>query len=142
MANHYRILSAYSDLGEDLIIPIHWNFDNTSDLSVIVVDPNGNVQACDYWNWNSELKQIEIENTQNFNEWSAYVSRKEDASTLLQLVEEFVVNPQNIVEQFEKTNRVVESLQEDSKTTLHAPDYIGGHIPPATAGRTRPHCFS
>ena len=105
-----------------------------SDISVVVAGSDGKASLCDYWSWNSQLNQIEIENTKNYAEWAAYVSRKEDASTLLQLVEGFVVNAQNIVEQFKKTNRVIEALQEDFKTSIRAPDYIGGILPNA-AGR-------
>lgn len=134
MANYYRILSAFSASGENLQIPIHWDFDKLSDISVVVAGSDGKASHCDYWSWNSQLNQIEIENTKNYAEWAAYVSRKEDASTLLQLVEGFVVNAQNIVEQFKKTNRVIEALQEDFKTSIRAPDYIGGILPNA-AGR-------
>lgn len=134
MANYYRILSAFSASGENLQIPIHWDFDKLSDISVVVAGSDGKASLCDYWSWNSQLNQIEIENTKNYAEWAAYVSRKEDASTLLQLVEGFVVNAQNIVEQFKKTNRVIEALQEDFKTSIRAPDYIGGILPNA-AGR-------
>lgn len=134
MANYYRILSAFSESGENLQIPIHWDFDKLSDISVVVAGSDGKASLCDYWSWNSQLNQIEIENTKNYAEWAAYVSRKEDASTLLQLVEGFVVNAQNIVEQFKKTNRVIEALQEDFKTSIRAPDYIGGILPNA-AGR-------
>ena len=131
MANYYRILSAFSASGDDLFIPVPWNFDDISDISVVVAGTNGSPSICNYWKWNSQLHQVEIENTQNFSQWYAYVSRKEDASTLLQLVEGFVVNPQNIVEQFQKINRLIESLQEDSKTSLRSPDYIDALIPNA-----------
>ena len=131
MANYYRILSAFSASGDDLFIPVPWNFDDISDISVVVAGTNGFPSICNYWKWNSQLHQVEIENTQNFSQWYAYVSRKEDASTLLQLVEGFVVNPQNIVEQFQKINRLIESLQEDSKTSLRSPDYIDALIPNA-----------
>ena len=131
MANYYRILSAFSASGDDLFIPVPWNFDDISDISVVVAGINGSPSICNYWKWNSQLHQVEIENTQNFSQWYAYVSRKEDASTLLQLVEGFVVNPQNIVEQFQKINRLIESLQEDSKTSLRSPDYIDALIPNA-----------
>ena len=131
MANYYRILSAFSASGDDLFIPVPWNFDDISDISVVVAGTNGSPSICNYWKWNSQLYQVEIENTQNFSQWYAYVSRKEDASTLLQLVEGFVVNPQNIVEQFQKINRLIESLQEDSKTSLRSPDYIDVLIPNA-----------
>ena len=131
MANYYRILSAFSASGDDLFIPVPWNFDDISDISVVVAGTNGSPSICNYWKWNSQLHQVEIENTQNFSQWYAYVSRKEDASTLLQLVEGFVVNPQNIVEQFQKINRLIESLQEDSKTSLRSPDYIDVLIPNA-----------
>ena len=131
MANYYRILSAFSASGDDLFIPVPWNFDDISDISVVVAGTNGSPSICNYWKWNSQLHQVEIENTQNFSQWYAYVSRKEDASTLLQLVEGFVVNPQNIVEQFQKINRLIESLQEESKTSLRSPDYIDALIPNA-----------
>ena len=137
MANYYRILSAVSASGEDLQIPIHWDFDKLSDLSVLIADQNGKVSPCDYWSWNSSLNQIEIENTKNYPAWAAYVSRKEDASTLLQLVEGFIVNPQNIVAQFEKTNRVIEAMQQDAKTALRAPDYISGYLPNASGRKGR-----
>ncbi len=136
MANYYRILSAFSASGDDLFIPVPWNFDDISDISVVVAGTNGSPSICNYWKWNSQLHQVEIENTQNFSQWYAYVSRKEDASTLLQLVEGFVVNPQNIIEQFQKINRLIESLQEDSKTSLRSPDYIDVLIPNANGRKS------
>ncbi len=129
MAKYYRILSSYSASGENLKIPIYWDFDNIDDLFVLVADSDGEVASCDYWTWNSQLCQVEIENTKNYSAWAAYVSRKEDAATLLELVEGFIVNPQNIVEQFKKVNRVIEALQEEAKTALHAPDYVNGYLP-------------
>ena len=137
MASFYRILSAYSESGDDLQIPVHWSFDSVSDLSVVVVGPDGKAASCDYWTWNSLLGQVEIENIKNYAPWGAYVSRAEDASTLLQLVEGLVVNAQNVVEQFRKTDRIVEALQENSKTCLRAPDYINGLLPNAQGRKNK-----
>lgn len=132
MANYYRILSAYSDDGEDLSVPVPWNLDSVDDLSVVIVGDSGKPQEIDYWNWDSQLKQIEIPNSQNFKVWSAYVSRKEDAVALFQLIESHEINAQNILEQFQKISRILESLQENEKTFLSSPDYMGGLLPNAS----------
>lgn len=132
MANYYRILSAYSDDGEDLSVPVPWNLDSVDDLSVVIVGDSGKPQEIDYWNWDSKLKQIEIPNSQNFKVWRAYVSRKEDAVALFQLIESHEINAQNILEQFQKISRILESLQEDEKTFLSSPDYMGGLLPNAS----------
>ena len=132
MANYYRILSAYSDDGEGLSVPVPWNLDSVDDLSVVIVGDSGKPQEIDYWNWDSQLKQIEIPNSQNFKVWSAYVSRKEDAVALFQLIESHEINAQNILEQFQKISRILESLQENEKTFLSSPDYMGGLLPNAS----------
>ena len=132
MANYYRILSAYSDDGEGLSVPVPWNLDSVDDLSVVIVGDSGKPQEIDYWNWDSKLKQIEIPNSQNFKVWSAYVSRKEDAVALFQLIESHEINAQNILEQFQKISRILESLQENEKTFLSSPDYMGGLLPNAS----------
>lgn len=132
MANYYRILSAYSDDGEGLSVPVPWNLDSVDDLSVVIVGDSGKPQEIDYWNWDSKLKQIEIPNSQNFKVWSAYVSRKEDAVALFQLIESHEINAQNILEQFQKISRILESLQENEKTFLSSPDYMGGFLPNAS----------
>lgn len=132
MANYYRILSAYSDDGEDLSVPVPWNLDSVDDLSVVIVGDSGKPQEIDYWNWDSQLKQIEIPNSQNFKVWRAYVSRKEDAVALFQLIESHEINAQNILEQFQKISRILESLQENEKTFLSSPDYMGGLLPNAS----------
>lgn len=132
MANYYRILSAYSDDGEDLSVPVPWNLDSVDDLSVVIVGDSGKPQEIDYWNWDSKLKQIEIPNSQNFKVWRAYVSRKEDAVALFQLIESHEINAQNILEQFQKISRILESLQENEKTFLSSPDYMGGLLPNAS----------
>lgn len=132
MASNYRILSAFSDSGATLYIPIDWDFDKVSDLSVIIVDDNGNAKSIDYWRWNSTLKQVEINNTQGYKYWAGYVMREEDSATVLQAVASMEVNAQNIIEQFKKTNRIIEQIQETSKTTLRSPDYIEGILPNAT----------
>ena len=121
MANYYRILSAYSDDGEDLSVPVPWNLDSVDDLSVVIVGDSGKPQEIDYWNWDSQLKQIEIPNSQNFKVWRAYVYRKEDAVALFQLIESHEINAQNILEQFQKISRILESLQENEKTFLSSP---------------------
>ena len=132
MANYYRILSAYSDDGEDLSVPVPWNLDSVDDLSVVIVGDSGKPQEIDYWNWDSQLKQIEIPNSQNFKVWRAYVYRKEDAVALFQLIESHEINAQNILEQFQKISRILESLQENEKTFLSSPDYMGGLLPNAS----------
>ncbi len=132
MASNYKILSAFSDSGANLYIPISWDFDKVSDLSVIIVDDNGNAKPIDYWTWNSTLKQVEIKNTQGYKYWAGYVMRHEDSATVLQAVASMEVNAQNIIEQFKKTNRIIEQIQEVSKTTLRSPDYIEGILPNAT----------
>ena len=132
MANYYRILSAYSDDGEGLSVPVPWNLDSVDDLSVVIVGDSGKPQEIDYWNWDSQLKQIEIPNSQNFKVWRAYVSRKEDAVALFQLIESHEINAQNILEQFQKISRILESLQENEKTFLSSPDYMGGLLPNAS----------
>ena len=132
MANYYRILSAYSDDGEDLPVPVPWNLDSVDDLSVVIVGDSGKPQEIDYWNWDSQLKQIEIPNSQNFKVWRAYVYRKEDAVALFQLIESHEINAQNILEQFQKISRILESLQENEKTFLSSPDYMGGLLPNAS----------
>ena len=137
MASDYKILSACSDSGADLHIPITWDFDKIGDLSVIVVDDGGNASAIDYWTYDSSLKQVEIKNTGGHIRWEAYVARKEDAANLLQEIEGREINVQNILEQFRKTTRVIEELQEDSKTVPHSPDYIGGLLPNAEKRKGR-----
>lgn len=132
MANYYRILSAYSDDGEGLSVPVPWNLDSVDDLSVVIVGDSGKTQEIDYWNWDSQLGKIEIPNSQNFKVWSAYVSRKEDAVALFQLIESHEINAQNILEQFQKISRILESLQENEKTFLSSPDYMGGLLPNAS----------
>ena len=132
MASNYKILSAFSDSGANLYIPIEWDFDKVSDLSVIIVDDTGNAKRIDYWTWNSALKQVEINNTQGYKYWAGYVMREEDSATVLQAVASMEVNAQNIIEQFKKTNRIIEQIQETSKTTLRSPDYIEGILPNAT----------
>ena len=132
MANYYRILSAYSDDGEGLSVPVPWNLDSVDDLSVVIVGDSGKPQEIDYWNWDSQLKQIEIPNSQNFKVWRAYVYRKEDAVALFQLIESHEINAQNILEQFQKISRILESLQENEKTFLSSPDYMGGLLPNAS----------
>ncbi len=130
-------MSACSDSGADLHIPITWDFDKIGDLSVIVVDDGGNASAIDYWTYDSSLKQVEIKNTGGHIRWEAYVARKEDAANLLQEIEGREINVQNILEQFRKTTRVIEELQEDSKTVPHSPDYIGGLLPNAEKRKGR-----
>lgn len=132
MANYYRILSAYGGNGENLSIPIPWDIDSIGDLVVIVVGDSGKARKIDYWDWNSQLGQIEVPNSQNFKVWGAYVSRKEDAAELFQLIESHEVNAQNILEQFKKISRILESLQENEKTSLSSPDYMGGLLPNAS----------
>lgn len=121
MANYYRILSAYGGNGENLSIPIPWDIDSIGDLVVIVVGDSGKARKIDYWDWNSQLGQIEVPNSQNFKVWGAYVSRKEDAAELFKLIESHEVNAQNILEQFKKISRILESLQENEKTSLSSP---------------------
>ena len=132
MANYYRILSAYGGNGENLSIPIPWDIDSIGDLVVIVVGDSGKARKIDYWDWNSQLGQIEVPNSQNFKVWGAYVSRKEDAAELFKLIESHEVNAQNILEQFKKISRILESLQENEKTSLSSPDYMGGLLPNAS----------
>ena len=66
MANYYRILSAFSASGDDLFIPVPWNFDDISDISVVVAGTNGSPSICNYWKWNSQLHQVEIEKYPEF----------------------------------------------------------------------------
>ena len=132
ITSKYEILSAFSDSGADLYIPITWDFDKVDDLSVIIVDDTGNAKPIDYWTWNSTLKQVEIKNAQGYKYWAGYVMRNEDSATVLQAVASMEVNAQNIIEQFKKTNRIIEQIQEVSKTTLRSPDYIEGILPNAT----------
>ncbi len=127
----YRIISGLSQGGEKINIPIPWTVDlPQSDIHVFLVTNSGAVIDCDFWNWNSATSSVEI--PQQETSYSAYVSRKEDASTLLQLLESKEVDAQNIVEQFRKTNRIIEALQEKEKTTVRAPDYINGVLPNAS----------
>lgn len=127
----YNIASATSNSGEDLIIPIKWDFESVNVLKVVAV-ANGNAEILNSgYSWNDTLKQLEVQNNYGYEEWSVYVMREEDAQNVLQLISTSEVNAQNIVEQFNRTNRVVQQIQVNQRASICVPDEVNGLLPDA-----------
>ena len=129
----YNIASATSSSGENLIIPIKWDFESVNDLKVVAV-ANGNAEILNSgYSWNDTLKQLEVQNNYGYEEWSVYVMREEDAQNVLQLISTSEVNAQNIVEQFNRTNRVVQQIQVNQRASICVPDKVNGLLPDVDA---------
>ena len=129
----YNIASATSSSGENLIIPIKWDFESVNVLKVVAV-ANGNAEILNSgYSWNDTLKQLEVQNNYGYEQWSVYVMREEDAQNVLQLISTSEVNAQNIVEQFNRTNRVVQQIQVNQRASICVPDKVNGLLPDVNA---------
>ena len=83
MASDYQVVSAGSEAGEALKIPISWKVANpVTDFCVYVVPPSGVPEPCDYWTWDAAAGELNIPNALGYATWSAYVSRDEKAAML------------------------------------------------------------
>lgn len=135
MAGKYRILSAGSERGESLRIPVAWELEEPKrDLLVLVVPPSGVPELCSYWEWRDGESCVEIKNLTGYKSWKAYVSRAEYAEELAQLTETGEVEITSVLEQFKKNVRILEQLQAEDGRTLKSPDPVGGMLP-AKEGR-------
>ena len=139
MASDYQVVSAGSEAGEALKIPIGWEVSNpATDFCVYVVPPSGVPELCDYWTWDAAAGELNIPNALGYESWSAYVSRDEKAAMLAAFSATGEVDVYAIVAQLAKNVRVLEQLQAGRESSITAPDSLGGILP---VGRARAGFF-
>lgn len=139
MASDYQVVSAGSEAGEALKIPIGWEVSNpATDFCVYVVPPSGVPELCDYWTWDAAAGELNIPNALGYESWSAYVSRDEKAAMLAAFSATGEVDIFAIVAQLAKNVRVLEQLQAGRESSITAPDSLGGILP---VGRARAGFF-
>ena len=139
MASDYQVVSAGSEAGEALKIPISWKVANpVTDFCVYVVPPSGVPEPCDYWTWDAAAGELNIPNALGYESWSAYVSRDEKAAMLAAFSATGEVDIFAIVAQLAKNVRVLEQLQAGRESSITAPDSLGGILP---VGRARAGFF-
>lgn len=142
MASDYQVVSAGSEAGEALKIPIGWEVSNpATDFRVYVVPPSGVPELCDYWAWDAAAGELNIPNALGYESWSAYVSRDEKAAMLAAFSATGEVDVFAIIAQLAKNVRVLEQLQEADLSALRSPDKFLGLIPTASVRKGKVLAF-